>query len=468
MNGAAGTGKTTIAATVAHGCLNQQPSALGASFFCSRDDKNCSDLRLIFTTIAYQLALFHPGFSKQVSLVRKANPDIGDRYPEQQLKMLIVGPLSSVRNSFPPCVVVVDALDECKDTAPISIILAALSKHVTNLAPLRFFITSRPEPQITKAMSSAQFHNQAQKFNLHDVELQVVQHDIQQYLLAKLWETAQDNGLHGWPLPEDLHLLVQHSAGLFIYASTAVKFIQQPDFTPQDQLQLIFTADAAREEGSPTHKLDMLYTQVLEQTHPRNRETIQMIIGSIVLLQTQLPALDLARLLALDPQKLRKCLLRLHSVILVPDNNNKGIRLFHPSFFDFLSSPTRCLMSEFAVQLKKQHSLLAEHCLDIMIRTLRQDMCQVGDPSLHLSEIADISTQIAHIPLHLQYACRHWAYHILNGDPTTVMELLEEFLSQHLLHWIEVSSLLGDLRNALLGVTNMHQLLMVCENVFLI
>jgi hypothetical protein len=174
-------------------------------------------------------------------------------------------------------------------------------------------------------MSLAQFHNQAQKFNLHAVELPVVQHDIQQYLLAKLRETALDNELHGWLSPEDLYLLVQHSAGLFIYTSAAVKFIQQPDFTPQDQLRLIFTADAAHEEGSPTHKLDMLYTQVLEQTHPCNRKTIQMIIGSIVLLQTQLPALDLAQLLALDPPKLRKCLLRLHSVILIPDDNNKGI-----------------------------------------------------------------------------------------------------------------------------------------------
>ncbi|KAJ7327980.1 hypothetical protein DFH08DRAFT_671324, partial [Mycena albidolilacea] len=144
LNGAAGTGKATIVTTVSHGCSAQQPSVLGASFLCSQDEKDCSDLRLIFTTIVYQLALFHPGFGKQISLVRKANPDIGDRYSEQQLRKLIVEPLNSVRNSFPACVVV-DGLDECKDTAPISIILAALSKHVTNLTPLRFFTTSRPE-----------------------------------------------------------------------------------------------------------------------------------------------------------------------------------------------------------------------------------------------------------------------------------------------------------------------------------
>ncbi|KAJ7328016.1 hypothetical protein DFH08DRAFT_1026095, partial [Mycena albidolilacea] len=133
-----------------------------------------------------------------------------------------------------------------------------------------------------------------------------------------------------------IKLIVQQSAGLFIYASTAVKFIQQPDFTPQEQLQIIFTADAAREPGPPTHKLDTLYTQVLQQTPQRNRETIQEIIGSIALLQTQPPALHLARLLALDPGKLRGCLVRLHSVILAPDDNDKGIRLLYPSFFDFL------------------------------------------------------------------------------------------------------------------------------------
>jgi hypothetical protein len=125
-------------------------------------------------------------------------------------------------------------------------------------------------------------------------------------------------------------------------------------------------------------------------------------------------------------------------------------------------------MSEFAVHLKEQHSRLAKHCLEIMIQSLRQNTCQVGDPSLCLSEISDISTRIAtYIPLHLQYACRHWAYHILNGELATVMELLDKFLSQHLLHWIEVCSLLGDLRNALLSVTKMH-LLMVCEDLFLI
>ncbi|KAJ7816197.1 WD40-repeat-containing domain protein [Mycena leptocephala] len=203
MNGSAGTGQTTIAATVAHRYSSRTPSALGASFFCSRNDVDCSNLDLIFTTIAYQLAHFHPGFAMQISSIREANPDIGYAYPEHQLRTLIVEPLKAIRNSFPPCVIVLDALDECKDTASTSTILAALLNHVTNLFPLKFFITSRPEPHITRAMSSGQLGTHAQKFHLHEVELPVVQRDIQDYLLAKLSEIG----------------------GLFIFASTAVKFI---------------------------------------------------------------------------------------------------------------------------------------------------------------------------------------------------------------------------------------------------
>jgi hypothetical protein len=45
-------------------------------------------------------------------------------------------------------VVVIDALDECKDDTTISVILASLSIHVTELSSLKFLITSHPEQHI--------------------------------------------------------------------------------------------------------------------------------------------------------------------------------------------------------------------------------------------------------------------------------------------------------------------------------
>jgi hypothetical protein len=66
-------------------------------------------------TIAYQLGVFCPPFKDEVTRVLKARPDIGYAIPSSQLEDLIVGPLRSMEDSFPPGVIVIDALDKCKD-----------------------------------------------------------------------------------------------------------------------------------------------------------------------------------------------------------------------------------------------------------------------------------------------------------------------------------------------------------------
>ncbi|KAF9645043.1 hypothetical protein BDM02DRAFT_3078734, partial [Thelephora ganbajun] len=54
LNGFAGTGKSTIAKTVSEQVFAD--GKLGASFFCSRDFEDRSNLHLIFPTLAFQLA----------------------------------------------------------------------------------------------------------------------------------------------------------------------------------------------------------------------------------------------------------------------------------------------------------------------------------------------------------------------------------------------------------------------------
>jgi hypothetical protein len=146
INGTAGTGKTTIAYTVSKTC--KERGILGASFFCSRDNADCSNPKLIFTTIAYQLGQLFPLFKDEVTEVLRSDREIGLSDLPDQLKKLIVAPLRTIGDSIPPCVIVIDALDECKDDSIISVILASLSMHVAGLYPLKFLITSRPERHI--------------------------------------------------------------------------------------------------------------------------------------------------------------------------------------------------------------------------------------------------------------------------------------------------------------------------------
>ena len=100
INGSTGTGKTTIAYTMAISWHAKR--ILGASFFCSRDDATCSNPKLIFPSVAYQLGQFNSRFRDEVSQVVKSNPEIGYSSLSNQLERLIVNPSKySANHSLP-------------------------------------------------------------------------------------------------------------------------------------------------------------------------------------------------------------------------------------------------------------------------------------------------------------------------------------------------------------------------------
>ena len=93
LNGLAGTGKSTIAQTFAE--TSFADGKLGASFFCSRDFDDRSNLRKIFPTLAFQLAHRYPPFREELLPVLTANPDVGQETLCSQMEKLIVGPLKT-------------------------------------------------------------------------------------------------------------------------------------------------------------------------------------------------------------------------------------------------------------------------------------------------------------------------------------------------------------------------------------
>jgi len=127
LNGLAGTGKSTIAQTVSERIFAD--GQLGASFFCLRDFEDCSDLRFIFPTLAFQLAHKFPKFRSALVLLR-SDPDVAHESLYRQVEKLIVEPLKSADIST---TIVIDALNECKDEEPSSAILSVLARFVERL-----------------------------------------------------------------------------------------------------------------------------------------------------------------------------------------------------------------------------------------------------------------------------------------------------------------------------------------------
>ncbi|KAJ1299791.1 hypothetical protein OPQ81_012007 [Rhizoctonia solani] len=75
MIGMAGTGKTTIAYTLAESLKARK--ALGASFFCTCISGECRDVGRIIPTIAYQLAHYSTSFQSALARILGNEPDIG-------------------------------------------------------------------------------------------------------------------------------------------------------------------------------------------------------------------------------------------------------------------------------------------------------------------------------------------------------------------------------------------------------
>jgi len=465
LNGLAGTGKSTIAQTFAE--IGFADGRLGASFFCSRDFEDRSSLQAIFPTLAFQLAYRYLPFRERLLRVLRSNPGVGRESLCSQMQKIIVGPLGASRIRT---LIIIDALDECKDEEPASAILSVLSRFVDKIPNVKFFITGRPEPRIRSGFRLKSLRPITEVLRLHDVERSSVDKDIKLFFrtqLANIAGTRSDCSFtEDWPGPSDINILCKKAAGFFIYASTVVKFVAFKNRTPTEQLDLIVSLPQSTvHEGQSG--IDLLYIQVLEQAVDEvgaNAEEIhsrfRTAVGAVLLVLNPLPMTALLDLLKMT--NISTTLRSLHSVLLVPDSTEDPIRAFHKSFPDFLMDPLRCKDERFFVEPTVHHTDILLLCLRLMGERLKRNICNLDDYTV-LSEVKDLLTHKKdHVGGALEYACRFWTKHLLRvpGNSLHVGEVqkaIEKFFTSHLLYWAEVLALVGDLDAGVHAMNDVEQ-----------
>jgi len=447
LNGLAGTGKSTIAQTFAETTFAD--GKLGASFFCSRDFADRSNLQMVFPTLAFQLAYQYPQFRKELLQVLKARPDVGRESLCSQMEKLIVGPLKAAHIST---LIIIDALDECKDEEPASAILSILSRYADEIPDVKFFITGRPEPRIRSGFRLKSLQPITEVFRLHNVERSLVDSDIKLFFRTQLTEISKArsdcNFTEAWPSSSDIDVLCKKAAGFFIYASTVVKLVAFGHRTPTEQLERIISSQNTTHEGRSG--IDLLYTQVLEQavadvdTDDDDEEIhrhFKTVVGTVLLVFNPLSVRALSDLLGMSniPTTLRS----LHSLLLIPDGLEDPVHIFHKSFPDFLTDHKRCKDKQLFVDPAVHHAEILLSCLKLMRERLKRNICNLDDYAV-LIEVKDLSTHKKdHIGDALEYACHFWTKHLIEIPSSSpfvqeVQKAIDQFFTTHLLHWIEV------------------------------
>ncbi|EGN99610.1 hypothetical protein SERLA73DRAFT_25779, partial [Serpula lacrymans var. lacrymans S7.3] len=119
LNGSAGSGKSTIAQTIAEWCAERE--RLAASFFFFRGTGDREDISHLIPTLAFQLSSTVKGMELSIKDVLRKESSITTQSIHYQLKKLIIEPIlaaprsKSIQDLLRPkrMVIVIDALDEC-------------------------------------------------------------------------------------------------------------------------------------------------------------------------------------------------------------------------------------------------------------------------------------------------------------------------------------------------------------------
>jgi predicted ATPase len=117
LKGSAGSGKSTIAQTIAQRC--DESKRLAFSFFFSRRNRDRTDVTKNFPTFAYQLARFLPSINQPMGEVLVNDPAIFHQRLEDQFTKLIVNPVLSTISPVSPMIIVIDGLGEYDRNVPL-------------------------------------------------------------------------------------------------------------------------------------------------------------------------------------------------------------------------------------------------------------------------------------------------------------------------------------------------------------
>ena len=457
----AGTGKSTIARTIAHEYYYNQ-KRLGASFFFSRGTEDRSHAGKFFTTIAVQLAYISPALKEHICRAVAEHNNIANQSFRDQWKHLIVQPLSiwMTASSQLPLILVIDALDECDSDQDVQGILQLFAEtELSGPTQLRIFLTSRPETPIRlgfRKIARILHHDLV----LTNVPRKIIDHDITIYF----WEELKDMELSA----QIIGCLVDKACGLFIWAATACRYVKAGKRVANDRLSLVLKG--GKGGNNPEKELDEIYTKILsdsisgdydEEEKEKLFDLFRRIVGVIVILFNPLSTEALSKLLDIARHDIKQTLDDLYSVLEVPESQAYAIRLLHPSFRDFLLVQERCQDPQLRVDEKEAHGVLADSCLRVMSDKLERDICGLGVPGALARDVQGDRIKQC-LPAELQYACQYWVQHLQRSKTQLLNnEQVHVFLREHLLHWLEALSLIGKTSEGVLALISLDSMVVV-------
>jgi hypothetical protein len=378
VTGPAGSGKSAIMGSLSERCNGG--GVLAATFFFSSWSGSIGRRRktAFVTTIAHQLARYHPDLREEISKAIGEDSDVFDKTLHTQMEALVLHPLRRIaRPVNKPGLqgaIIIDGLDECEaeqyhDTSATgsksrsppartkeqdqSEILQVLQMASAEPSfPFRILIASRPERVFREFFDPDTNPTPfARKLDLHkDYN---ADDDVTLFLEVQLSRIRRRYKLpDSWASSEVIRALVEKASGQFIYAATVIRVLDTGhQESPEALLETILKIESTQKTSSnPLEQLDTLYTHILESS-PDPPLSVRWICSIETLHLSRhrghCTASNINILLQMDPEssEAERLLGPLHSLIRIPtpsDQATTQYEFYHKSLLDFLRNPNRC------------------------------------------------------------------------------------------------------------------------------
>jgi hypothetical protein len=381
LTGDPGSGKSAITASITRKCKDD--GILWAQFFINRNIGSTTNPASYFPSIARQLADHNPDVALAIHDALRLQPSLMDDISHAQAGKLFVDSIkvASTIDLSRPVVVILDGLDET-DTARLSETARIFSNAVLDLPNnAKVFISSRTEDDIRKPFS-ATFHSNRVKHIHLDTSADSSVRDVSTYLVRSIADIVNHNDLDRlqWPGDERVLGLCEQASGLFIWAVTVVKFIQdQIETNGSECLDEVLNELNARGMGD----INALYSAILQRTHknavnPWVFERFRRIVGCIIVLQEPLCLTDVGSLLHLRKTEssptvdIEMLVRRLRTVLVAGTDPISGqtVPRLHKSFFEFITSDHAS--RNFRIDLAKSNAEVALQCLRHLVSAVKK------------------------------------------------------------------------------------------------
>ena len=464
INGGPGMGKTMMVISLIDELsrrLQTNPgSGILSYFFCQTTDLRLNNAISVLRGLIYMLVTEHDTLAKPLKdEFERAGPKLfEDPHAFFALRKILLAMLEIPNHGT--IYLVVDALDECTSGLHELLDLITYNRFAPS-ARVKWLVTSRNQEEIGRGLM---FRDPCLVVSLELITSRV-SHAVDHFVNIKVQELARNHNYSPELKRKVSTYLEENAEGTFLWVALACQMLQT---LPSRKVELAL-------EKLP-RGLYPIYERMMRQIlNLEDSEDVMMckcIIISAILARRPLHLKELAatanlpKVLWEDPSSLEELVLLCGSFLTISKDT---VYLVHQSAKDFFTEGDG---SSIISSHQDEHGKIAYRSLDLMSHTLRENVCDLQEPGTFAAEARKEFDRSRFT--HIGYACCYWVDHLtdhlnvhLTGDKHNQLSLFDYggtvkvFLQDHLLHWLEVLSVLGKVSEGVLMFKRLQSLIHV-------